>query len=435
MQPSTFIGAERSAPGRTVRSTHASDRAAAVGGPGSRRATCRWWRPRPPRRWPAFADDPAGLVIASRRLIERRPAAAPAVVAGVAGAVLPRPAFEAMEPPPTSSGTARRWRWPATSRAGRWPSSAGPTRPAPLCGCGAGWAEASTRPTGSWSCRQDGTAGGAPTGSRGTASTPGSCRAGEVDAAARRCVLALLEAAALGPDSFLAATGSGALAAAARDAQRPVWLVAGVGRILPGPLYDALIRRVGDDPAFEVVPLDAVDEIAGPAGPVPRSRLARPSVPGSRRTPPLLRLSRADPRYDPRAMALPEPEPAPETTEAGGEQEAPPSAPPSTDARARSPRGHRGDRARSCRGAGPASGCRTRAASRPRRPGSGWPGCRWRRCTRARWNGAGRRRRPSPPPTACRSTTCPACSRPTTANGRAARSRSCAAPTCGSSSR
>jgi translation initiation factor 2B subunit (eIF-2B alpha/beta/delta family) len=102
---------------------------------------------------------------------------------------------------------------------------------------------------------------------------------GAVTAAARRCVLALLEATAVGPDGFLAATGSAALAAAAREAKRPVWLVAGVGRVLPGPLYDALVRRVGDDPAFEVVPLAAVDEIAGPGGPEPRGRLARPSVP------------------------------------------------------------------------------------------------------------------------------------------------------------
>jgi translation initiation factor 2B subunit (eIF-2B alpha/beta/delta family) len=100
-----------------------------------------------------------------------------------------------------------------------------------------------------------------------------------VAAAGRRCVLALLEATAVGPGTFLAAAGSAALAAAAREAHRPVWLVAGVGRVLPGPLYEALVRRVGDDPAYEVVPLDLVDDIVGPTGPVPRARLARPSVP------------------------------------------------------------------------------------------------------------------------------------------------------------
>jgi hypothetical protein len=104
-------------------------------------------------------------------------------------------------------------------------------------------------------------------------------RAGEVAAAGRRCVLALLEATAVGPHSFLAAAGSAALAAAAREVHRPVWLVTGVGRVLPGPLYDALVRRVGGDPAFEVVPLEAVDDVAGPAGPVPRAQLARPSCP------------------------------------------------------------------------------------------------------------------------------------------------------------
>jgi hypothetical protein len=92
-------------------------------------------------------------------------------------------------------------------------------------------------------------------------------------------VLALVEATAVGPDSFLAATGSAALAAAAREAHRPVWLVAGVGRVLPGPLYEALIRRVGDNAGFEVVPLTAVDDVAGPGGPVPVARLPRPTCP------------------------------------------------------------------------------------------------------------------------------------------------------------
>jgi hypothetical protein len=100
-----------------------------------------------------------------------------------------------------------------------------------------------------------------------------------VAAAGRRCVLALLEATAVGPDRFVAAAGSAALAAAAREAHRPVWLVCGVGRVLPGPLYDALVRRVGDDPAWEEVPLAAVDDVVGPAGPVPPSRLPRSACP------------------------------------------------------------------------------------------------------------------------------------------------------------
>src|SRR5436305_1748056 len=59
----------------------------------------------------------------------------------------------------------------------------------------------------------------------------------------------------------------------------PGGTIAIVGRPLPGPLYDALLRRVADDPAFEVVPLSAVDEAAGPAGPVAVDRLPRPACP------------------------------------------------------------------------------------------------------------------------------------------------------------
>jgi hypothetical protein len=58
-----------------------------------------------------------------------------------------------------------------------------------------------------------------------------------------------------------------------------VWLVAGVGRVLPGPLYDALVRRVGEDPAFEVVPLATVDDVVGPAGPAAPARMPRPTCP------------------------------------------------------------------------------------------------------------------------------------------------------------
>jgi hypothetical protein len=52
-----------------------------------------------------------------------------------------------------------------------------------------------------------------------------------------------------------------------------------VGRVLPGPLYEALLRRVGDDAGWEVVPLDAVDDVAGPGGPGPRGRLPRSACP------------------------------------------------------------------------------------------------------------------------------------------------------------
>ena len=226
-----------------------------------------------------FADDPAGLVIASRRLIERRPAAAP--LWWLASRVLCslEPAFEAMD----AAADLERDRTPValagdlpggTIAIVGWPDQASAAlRMRGRMGAGADTADrVVVVPSANegWGCADW---------LQGHGVDARLLRSGEVTAAARRCVLALLEAAAVGPDSFLAPTGSAALAAAARQAKRPVWLVAGVGRVLPGPLYEALVRRVGEDVAFEVVPLDVVDEVAGPAGPVPRAQLARPSVP------------------------------------------------------------------------------------------------------------------------------------------------------------
>lgn len=83
--------------------------------------------------------------------------------------------------------------------------------------------------------------------------------------------LVLLEASAIGPDSFLAVAGSHAAAAVARHADVPVWLVGGVGRLLPARMWDGLRLRVEGphdpwDAQEEVVPLDLVDRIAGPRG-------------------------------------------------------------------------------------------------------------------------------------------------------------------------
>jgi hypothetical protein len=244
-----------------------------------------------------FADDPAGLVIASRRLIERRPALAP--LWWLASRVLCslEPAFEAMD----AAADLERDRTPValagdlpggTIAIVGWPdqASAALRMRGRMGGAEAGADRVVLVPSGA-PAERTGNSTHAPWREQGDDAwrcvdwlqshgvDARLLRAGEVAAAGRCCVLALLEATAVGPDSFLAAAGSGALATAAREAHRPVWLVAGVGRVLPGALYDALVRRVGDDRAFEVVPLDAVDDVAGPTGPVPRAQLSRPSVP------------------------------------------------------------------------------------------------------------------------------------------------------------
>lgn len=79
--------------------------------------------------------------------------------------------------------------------------------------------------------------------------------------------IVLLEAIAIGPTGFIGVAGSRAAAATARHAGVPVWLVGGVGRLMPSRMWDALSGRLDmmgepwelDD---ELVPLDLVDRIA-----------------------------------------------------------------------------------------------------------------------------------------------------------------------------
>jgi hypothetical protein len=67
---------------------------------------------------------------------------------------------------------------------------------------------------------------------------------------------------------------SGSLAAAtvARHAEVPVWLAAGVGRLLPARMWEALAGRRATRAADpwdldeEVVSLSLVDQVCGPAG-------------------------------------------------------------------------------------------------------------------------------------------------------------------------
>jgi len=83
--------------------------------------------------------------------------------------------------------------------------------------------------------------------------------------------LVLLEASAIGPNGFIAVAGSRAAAATAKHAGVPVWLVGGVGRLMPTRMWDALAGRLDtmgetwelDD---ELVPIELVDRIAMPMG-------------------------------------------------------------------------------------------------------------------------------------------------------------------------
>ncbi len=82
----------------------------------------------------------------------------------------------------------------------------------------------------------------------------------------------LLEAVACGPSGFVGVSGSYAAAAVAQAAEVPVWLTVGAGRLLPPRMWEALVNRRAIRPTDpwdldeEVVPLSLVDKVCGPAG-------------------------------------------------------------------------------------------------------------------------------------------------------------------------
>jgi hypothetical protein len=88
----------------------------------------------------------------------------------------------------------------------------------------------------------------------------------------------VLEASSMGPGGFVAATGSRAAAAVARQAGVPVWLVVGAGRALPPRFWEVAVAGLGGDEPWEepeeLVPLDLVDRAVAPDGGHPAGDLA-----------------------------------------------------------------------------------------------------------------------------------------------------------------
>lgn len=91
-------------------------------------------------------------------------------------------------------------------------------------------------------------------------------------AAVAEADLLLLDAVAVGPTHFLDVSGALSAAAVAKIVDTPIWLTAGVGRLLPARMWDALAGRhdasAGDpwERDEEVVPLALVDRVATPRG-------------------------------------------------------------------------------------------------------------------------------------------------------------------------
>lgn len=83
--------------------------------------------------------------------------------------------------------------------------------------------------------------------------------------------LVLLDCFGLGPDSLLAPAGSLAAAAVAQQLGVEVWALAGVGRLMPASMFDALLTRWSGSveplsATAEVVPHELVTHCAGVAG-------------------------------------------------------------------------------------------------------------------------------------------------------------------------
>ena len=234
----------------------------------------------------ACSDDPASLVIACRRLVEHQPTSGP--VWWLAARVLAArdPAGEAwrsateLEDDPTPAACA--YHLPEDARVA-------------VVGWG-GQTAAALRRRGDCPVLVVDALGG------GSALAGSLRRAGSdvvlVDEsglgwAASSADVVLLEARALGPTGFVGTTGALGAAAVGQASGVPVWVVAGVGRVLPGPLWDALVARLGEGPepwesGYEVVPLRLADQVVGPAGPGPAEdapvRADCPTVPDLTRT-------------------------------------------------------------------------------------------------------------------------------------------------------
>lgn len=84
--------------------------------------------------------------------------------------------------------------------------------------------------------------------------------------------LVLLESVAAGPSGILARIGSHGAASVAAHGGIPVWVALGTGRVLPGPLWDALLARLDRSPtepwdrAVEFVPVNLLTATVGADG-------------------------------------------------------------------------------------------------------------------------------------------------------------------------
>jgi len=212
----------------------------------------------------ACAAEPAGLVTACRRLVDHQPSSGP--IWWLAARVLAAadPASEA-------------WRAAEELDDDQTPAALATHLPDDVTVTVLGWPDQAVQ---ALRRRGDVTVLVVDTGGVGAGAASSLRRAGTdaypvaesgLGPAAASSDLVLLEALALAPAGFVAVSGSRAGAAVAQQAGVPVWVVAGAGRTLPAPLWQAMAQRLsaGSEPwerAAEIVPLALADRIVGPDG-------------------------------------------------------------------------------------------------------------------------------------------------------------------------
>ena len=234
------------------------------------------------------ADDPRALVMACRRLVDRQPTSGPLWWLAARVVASSDPVTEA-------------WRSAEALRADDTPALVAASLPDDAVVTVLGWPEQVTD-----ALRRRGDARVLVVDSLGDGSPLVAAldRAGSdaalvpesgIGAAVAASSLVLLDASAVGPPSrsggrsgpggFLAVTGSHAAAAVAYTEQIPVWVVAGVGRVLPERLWGAMVAAVTAvgapwDADWEVVPLGLATAVIGPEGAEPpAAALARADCP------------------------------------------------------------------------------------------------------------------------------------------------------------
>lgn len=76
----------------------------------------------------------------------------------------------------------------------------------------------------------------------------------------------LVTATAIGPERALVPVGATEVLDIVGTGAREVWLVGGVGRVLPGRVYEMIVASLPPDSGFEEISLQRFDRVAGPRG-------------------------------------------------------------------------------------------------------------------------------------------------------------------------